>query len=148
MYFLSEIRKCFSSLVFSLFWLAKLKVLLWNTSVYVLESTWFHSFEINDMTQDPSVFDLDSYPRTLEFEELVTGNLVYLDIAYISISTVSRNVNAVTHQTSLHFIEGEGWRYYDGMNIVNTLSDVPANLHLNNRVTSINYFRRIVRRDP
>ena len=120
---------------------------------YVLESTWFHSFAINEDNQDQTAFDLDSYPHTLEFEELVTGNTVHFDIGYISIGTVSRYVNgqmvpAVTHQTSIHYIEGEGWRHYDGMRIVDTLSDVPNNLHLTHRVIAINYFRRVIRRNP
>ena len=120
---------------------------------YVLESTWFHSFAVNEDNQDQTAFDLESYPRTLEFEELVTGNTVYFDIAYISVGTVSRYINgqmtpAISHQTSIHHIEGVGWRYYDGMRIVDTLSDVPNNLHLTHKVTAINYFRRIVRKNP
>ena len=119
---------------------------------YVLESTWFHSFEL-DERQDQTTFDLDSYPRSLEFEELVTGNIVYFDIAYISMVTRPQMVNgrmvpSTQHQTSLHYIEGEGWRYYDGMNMVNTLSAVPNNLYNSNRVVSINYFRRVVRKNP
>ena len=119
----------------------------------MLESTWFHSFALNEDRQDQTAFDLDSYPRTLEFEELVTGNIVHFDIGYISISTVNRFVNgrmvpAVTHQTSIHYIEGEGWRHYDGMRIVDTLSDVSPNLHLTHRVTSVNYFRRVIPRNP
>ena len=120
------------------------------TRGYVSVSTWFHQFYLKEDTQEPSVFDFDSYPRTLEFEELETGNIVHFDIAYFSIA-IQQNYNWATrriepvlgHQTSIHWIEGEGWRYYDGMRTINYLSYVPQNLHATHLVSAVTYFRRI-----
>ena len=117
---------------------------------YVSVSTWFHNFYMKEDQQDPSVFDWDSYPRTLEFEELETGNIVHFDIAYFSISIQQhidfvnrRMVPAIGHQTSVHWIEGEGWRYYNGMSATAGLTPVRSNLHTTHVVSAVTYFRRI-----
>ncbi len=127
---------------------------------FISESTWFHSFHISDDedTQDPSVFEWDSYPRTLVFEELGTGNTVYFDLGYFSIGnpfTLIENYNArlgrmerraaLGHQTSVHFIEGQGWMYYDGMDfsMAGRLREVPDTLPKEKVVTAVTYFRRV-----
>lgn len=119
---------------------------------YVSASTWFHQFNLKEDSQAVSVFDFDSYPQTLEFEELETGNLVHFDIAYFSIAVQQnydpighRLVPELGHQTSVHWIEGEGWRYYDGIRSFNYLSYVPQNLHATHLVSGVTYFRRIER---
>ena len=129
---------------------------------FIAESTWVHNFFLSDEdVQDASVFDWDSYPRTLVFEELGTGNTVYFDIGYFSISTPFTIVErynarlgrmerqaALGHQTSVHFIEGMGWMYYDGMDfsLAGQLREVPEALHKKKVVRSVTYFRRVEHR--
>ena len=105
---------------------------------------------MRDSSQTQEVFNFDSYPRTLEFEELETRETVYFDLAYISMGTrfvydpVTRQMTPrLGHQTSAHLIEGEGWRYYDGMN-GGALTDMPSNLHISKEITSVNYVRRVI----
>ena len=116
---------------------------------FVSESTWFHSFRVINGNQDPSVFDPNSYPRLLQFEELVTGNIVTFELGYISLVTryyydpvAKRMMPRVGHQTSIHWVEGLGWRFFDGFNGGIT-TGVPRDLHKRFEVASINYFRRI-----
>ena len=120
------------------------------TRGYVSRSTFFHSFRMRDSSQSQEVFNFDSYPRTLEFEELETRETVYFDLAYISMGTrfvydpVTRQMTPrLGHQTSAHLIEGEGCRYYDGMN-GGALTDMPSNLHISKEITSVNYVRRVI----
>ena len=116
---------------------------------FIAQSTWFHSFNVAQGNQNPSVFDPNSYPRLLQFEELVTGNIITFELGYISLATrqtydpATRTLTpAMGHQTSIHWVEGAGWRYYDGMN-GGIVTNVPRNLHNDRVVFSINYFRRI-----
>jgi|694.fasta_scaffold62082_2 hypothetical protein len=130
---------------------------------FVSESTWFHSFRIgeDDIDQDPSVFDFNSYPQTIVFEELVTGNTVYFDIGYFTLVTPFRVTRTwdkaqgrftsqtnMQHVTSVHFVEGIGWRYYDGMDFSSAggLQNVPNFTPDSQRVIRVTYFRRYVHR--
>jgi len=127
---------------------------------FVSESTWHHNFYLREENQQDSLFDFDSYPRTLVFEELVTGNTVYFDLGFFSISTPFRMIPVsnprpgqsrfhvpLQHQTSVHFIEGQGWRYYDGMQNGGQLQDLPDLSSKTHDVKSVTYFRRVLPKD-
>jgi hypothetical protein len=118
---------------------------------FIATSTWIHQFLIDSPNaQEP--FRFETYPTIIEFIELTTQRTVQFELAYFSIgsemgtaidpTTGRRRVtNPLTHQTSVHYIEGRGLQYYDGANFPDG-TDIPDNLWNDHTVISVTYIRK------
>jgi hypothetical protein len=117
---------------------------------YVAPSTWVHRFNLGQDRTDIEQFRLNDYPREIEFEELTTGDIVQFEIAYFTVGNRidfnnPRWMHQTEHQTSVHYIEGQGWRYYDGMNPSQdgALQDFPVNFWNTHNINSVTYIRKL-----
>ena len=117
---------------------------------FVARTTWIHRFVID--RQEEEMFNFNEYPNIIRFEELSTRQMVQFQVAYFTISSnvqVSFDVrtgrttvlNNLTHQTSVHWIEGRGWIYYDGIEYPQGTT-IPSNLWKTHIVKSVTYIRK------
>jgi len=101
----------------------------------VSQATWFHSFRISI-----GPYSRDQFPRSIQMQEIGTNAIVHFDIGYFLYNTRGVNFMGLGHQTSVHWIEGEGYRFYDCT--TSNLGPIPANLDQDNFIEAAVYFRR------
>ena len=101
----------------------------------VSQATWFHSFRV---PRGP--YNRDHFPRSIRMQEIGTNNIVHFDIGYFTYGSNGVNAFGLGHQTSVHWIEGEGYRFYDCT--VANLAPVPPTLEQDNYIEAVVYFRR------